>query len=91
MSTKATLKSRLRVDGQPGFHLYDDVLTEMAYELAEESGSTSTPAPPVYLTLEGVEVELRTLPSGGAAVTLTIPRDMARELGLVPPENRELE
>ena len=89
MSTKVTLKSRLRVDGQPGFHLYDDVLTEMASELAEEGGST--PAPPVYLTLEGVEVELQTLPSGGAAVTLTIPRNIARELGLVPSVNRELE
>ncbi len=89
MSTKAILKSRLRVDGQPGFHLYDDVLTEMAYELAQEGGST--PALPVYLTLEGVEVELRTLPSGGAAVTLTIPRDIARELGLVPSEKRKLE
>lgn len=89
MSTKATLKSRLRVDGQPGFHLYDDVLTEMAYDLSEVGGSTT--APPVYLTLEGVEVELRTLPSGGVAVTLTIPRDIARELGLVPSENRELE
>lgn len=49
MSTKATLKSRPRVDGQPGFHLYDDVLTEMAYDLAQEGGST--PAHPVYLTL----------------------------------------
>lgn len=52
MSTKATLKSRLRVDGQPGFHLYHDMLND----LAEESGSTAEP--PVYLTLEGVEVEL---------------------------------
>lgn len=89
MSTKATLKSRLQVDGQPGFHLYDDVVAEMASEPAENGGTATNP--PVYLTMESVEVELRTLPSGGAAVTLTIPRDMARELGLVPPENRELE
>ncbi|MFY3384718.1 hypothetical protein [Paracidovorax sp. MALMAid1276] len=86
MSTKVTLKSRLQVGDQPGFHLYDDVLTEMAYETPGEGGATEDP--PVYLTLEGVDVELQTLPSGGAAVTLTIPRDIARELGLLPPESR---
>lgn len=86
MSTKATLKSRLRVEGQPGFHLYDDMLTEMVNEFDEDGGVAANP--PVYLTLEGIDVELRTLPSGGAAVTLSIPRDIARELGLVPAKSQ---
>lgn len=86
MSTKATLKSRLLVEGRPGFHLYEDMLTELVNESVEDGDAAADP--PVYLTLEGIDVELRTLPSGGAAVTLSIPRDIARELGLVPAESR---
>lgn len=65
-------------------HLCHDGLNDFT-----EAGRST--AAPVYLTLERVDVELRTLPSGGATVTLSIPRDVARELGMVPSESRELE
>lgn len=77
MSTKFTLKSQRRDSDEPGFHLYHDVFEEMA---CEADGSE----PPVYLCLEGVEVELQTVRQGGATVTVKIPRATAKALGLVP-------
>lgn len=76
MSTKATIKSRTRTEELPGFHLYDDVLDDFAGDAEVE--------PPVYLTLEGVAVELQTRCPGGDWVTLAIPRALARELGILP-------
>lgn len=74
MSTKATIKSRHQEPGRPGFHLYSDVLDEL--------GSSDDSEQPVYLRLEGVQVELQTSPEG-ACVTVALPRELARELGLV--------
>jgi len=62
VSTKVSIKRRAQEGGQPGFHLYEDVLDEM--------GATEGTEPPVYLSLDGVAVELRTLESGGASVTV---------------------
>jgi hypothetical protein len=80
MSTKASIKSCVRTDQQPGFHLYDDVLDDFG-------ARDGAPEPPVYLRLDGVSVQLETLNSGGASVTVAIPREMARELGLLPLED----
>ena len=80
MSTKATIKYREATAGQPGFHLYDDVLDSLGSE--EEVKS------PVYLRLDGVPAVLKTLESGGASVTIVLPRGVARELGLLPTEIR---
>ena len=77
VSTKATIKSRAQTDTRPGFHLYDDVLDSFAAEAGE-------PEPPVYLRLSGVSVQLETLAAGGATVTVALPRELARELGLLP-------
>jgi hypothetical protein len=81
MSTKFTLKSQHRDGNEPSFHLYHDVFEEWA---CEADGSE----PPVYLCLEGVEVELQTVRQGGATVTVKIPRATARALGLVPDPSR---
>ena len=78
MSTKASIKWRGQVAGLPGFHLYDDVLDALGFEPERE--------PPVYLSLEGVAARLRTLDGGGAAVTVVLPRETARELGLLPAD-----
>jgi len=77
MSSKVSIKFREQTDSSPGFHLCEDAFDEFTREGTEE--------PPVYLQLDGVEVELETLKPGGASVTVKIPRDVARELGLVPP------
>ncbi len=72
MSTKSSIKWKTMTDESPGYHLYDDVMDQ--YSTDGE--------PPVYLRLDGIPVELCTLASG-ASVTLTIPRVIARELGLL--------
>jgi hypothetical protein len=79
VSTKVSIKWRQRTEGQAGFHLYDDVLDEFIFE-----GAAAPAESPVYLRLDGVAVEVQTLSTGGASVTVTIPRDIARELGLLP-------
>ena len=76
MSTKVSIKRRAQEGGQPGFHLDEDVFDEM--------GATEGTEQPVYLRLDGVAVELRTLEGGGASVTVALPRELARELGLLP-------
>lgn len=78
MSTKASIKWRHQAAGLPGFHLYDDVL--------DSFGSETNGEPPVYLRLDGVAAQMETLPTGGAAVTVVLPREAARELGLLPTE-----
>ncbi len=94
MSTKVSIKWRRRTEGQAGFHLYDDVLDELLFEgneaAAAEDGAAAPAEPPVYLRLDGVAVEVQTLATGGASVTVTIPRDIARELGLLPPYDADL-
>ena len=77
MSTRVTVKYLPRTDSAPGFHLYDDVFDEWQ---AEGYGTEQ----PVYLRLEGVQAEIRTLSDAGAEVTVRLPRDTARALGLVP-------
>jgi hypothetical protein len=78
MSTKVSIKTRAASSSAPGFHLYWDLLDDMS---AAAEGETM----PVYLRLDGVAVELRTLPTGGASVTITLSNELARELGLLPP------
>ncbi|MEO6145902.1 MAG: hypothetical protein ABIT70_02395 [Sulfuriferula sp.] len=71
MSTKMSIKWKEQTVDGPGYHLYDDVLDR------EDDM-------PVYLRLDGVQVELETS-DGGATVTIALPRSTARELGLLPP------
>jgi hypothetical protein len=73
MSTRNSIKWKDQTPSSPGYHLYEDCL-----DFGDE--------PPVYLRLEGVQVELETLGEYGAAVTLTLPRRVAVELGLLPDE-----
>lgn len=72
MGTKVSIKWRQQEANVPGFQLYEDVLDEFADE-----GET-----PVYLRLEGVQAEMATQ-GVGATVTVALPREMARALGLV--------
>lgn len=76
MSTKVTLKSFARTDRLPGFHVYDDVLDYFGDQDLRFDA-------PVYLKLEGVEVAVETLATGGVSVTIKVPRGTASELGLV--------
>lgn len=77
MSTKVTIAWREKREGQAGFHLYEDVLDS----LGADDGCDA----PVYLRLDGVTVDLRTLNGGGAAVTIALPRELAHVLGLLRP------
>ena len=79
MSTKSSIKWRDHTAAQPGFHLYDDVMDSFG---AQEGD----PEPPVYLCLAGLQVQLETHQEGGATVTVAIPREMARLLGLLSPK-----
>jgi len=79
MSTKSSIKWRDHTAAQPGFHLYEDVMDSFGAQECD-------PEPPVYLCLEGLQVQLETNLEGGATVTVAIPREMARELGLLPPK-----
>ena len=76
MSTKRTIKWRRQTKRTPGYHLYDDAMDAWINKGKE---------PPVYLSLEGVQVELTTSCGAGACVTVKIPRAIARELGLLVP------
>ena len=77
MSTKVSIKWRARTADQPGFHLYDDALDSFGREHEEMDA-------PVYLHLDGVEAELQTISGGGVSMTVTLPRELARALGLLP-------
>jgi hypothetical protein len=72
MSTKCSIKWREQTDAAPGFHLYD------CLDEADECQET-----PVYLRLDGVPAEMQTQ-RDGATVTVALPREMARALGLLP-------
>jgi hypothetical protein len=71
MSTKSSIKWKEQTVDTAGYHLYDDVMDQ--YE---------SDNPPVYLRLDGVGCELHTQ-TMGVSVTVTIPRAIAIELGLV--------
>lgn len=73
MSSKVALSWQERTENTPGFHVYEDVLDTFGDEDA---------IAPVYLTLDGVELEMFTS-NGKACVTITLPRDTAIKLGLV--------
>lgn len=75
MSTKITLKAEDQGGQSPGFHLYHDALHQMDDDVAGNG--------PVYLRLEGVQVQLETLERGGAVVTVAIPEETAKKLGLI--------
>ena len=76
MSTKVSIKHRRPSETLPGFHLYDDVLDTLGQ-------NDAGPEPSVYLQLDGVMVQLETLSHAAAVVSVTLPREMARELGLL--------
>ena len=78
MSTKSTIKSQERTATEPGYHLYEDVIEQLAL------GATAGTDTPVYLELDGVDVELEASAQGGVSVTVKIPRALAIKLGLVP-------
>ncbi len=78
MSTKLTLRHSPGDDAAPGFHLYEDVLDN---SVADTEGEEI----PAYLQLDQVGVQLETRGSFVSSVTLTLPRALARELGLLPP------
>lgn len=73
MSTKCGIKWRKRSDDAPGFLLYED-----CFETMENPDSAD-----VYLQLEGVQVKLETQ-GAGAKVTVQMPRELARALGMLP-------
>ncbi len=75
MSTKQSIKSKEKTESTPGYHLYDDALDDWC--------RTDQNEPPVYLKLDGVQVELETLANGGASITIKLPRKTARSLGLI--------
>lgn len=66
MSTKATLAHHHSESGEPSWHIYEEVF---------ETGV-------VYLELQGVAVELRTMEQGGADVVVRLPIETAKQLGL---------
>lgn len=74
MSTKMSIKYKDRTPNTPGYHLYRDVLD------AFRGDGESTP---VYLELEAVRAEMATMDQG-AKVTVELPEETARELGLLP-------
>lgn len=76
MSNKVTIRSSSPTEGTPGFHLFEDAVEVMTAADGAE--------PPVYLLLQGVQAELQTLEGGGALLTVSLPRSVARELGLIP-------
>jgi hypothetical protein len=76
LSTKVTRSSFARTARLPGFHLYDDTLDYFGdSDLRSDA--------PIYLKLEGVDVAVETLATGGVSVTLKVPRDTAVDLGLI--------
>lgn len=75
MSTKVSIAARIATPSAPGFHLYWDCVDELVAASEDEV--------PVYLHLAGVAVELQTMENGGASVTVKLPRELARELGLL--------
>ena len=79
MSAKSSIKWRDPTAEHPGFHLYDDGMDSIGAQAGD-------PEPPVYLCLEGLQVQLETHLESGATVTVAIPREMARALGLLPPK-----
>lgn len=75
MSTKMSIKHRMPTEDAPGYHLYEDCIDSW---LGPDDAE-----PPVYLRFDGVHAELETT-EVGATVTVILPRDIARELGLLP-------
>lgn len=72
MSTKATIRYHISQDGQPSWHLYQELLDK------DEM---------VYLELEGVQGDVIMIDSASAkagTVLLRLPTDTARQLGLLP-------
>ena len=80
MSTKVTVKWRAQSASQSGFQLYEDVLDSLGDDVDRDGA-------PVYLRLDGVALDLHTLDGGGASVTVVLPRELARELGLLQPSS----
>lgn len=80
MSTKNPIKWKEAQGDLPGFQVYTDVTEEWGLQKGQEA--------PVYLQLEGVAVQLETLAGGGATVSIRLPAQTARELGLIPKSRK---
>jgi hypothetical protein len=78
MSTKVSIKWRDQREDRPGFHLYEDALDSLGVDMDDREA-------PVYLRVDGVSLDLHTLAGGGASVTVALPREAARSLGLLQP------
>ena len=72
MSTKCSLKWKEQTTDSPGYHIYEDALDD-----------ASDGEQPVFLRLDGVELCMKTLAGGIVSVTVSLPRAIARELGLL--------
>lgn len=80
MSTKSSIKWKERTSDAPGYHLYRDVLD---YFRGPEHEAT------VHLELDGVKAEM-VATDRGATVTVVLPEAIARELGILPPDPRDV-
>lgn len=78
MSSKETIKFRDRTANQPGFHVYVDLLDGDFADLVEADEL------PVYVQFDGVSINLQVTQPQSASVTVVLPRETARALGLVP-------
>lgn len=76
MSTRASLKYEIDDETGVGFHLYEDVM--------DSFGDDADPKPPVYLELMGVNFKAAYAIHHSGSVFVTIPREWAEKLGLVP-------
>lgn len=77
MSTKTTIKAKWSTPTTSGFHIYRD-----AYPVEVPKGAGECA---VILELEGVSIlEMQTfLGDEGASVTVALPAQLARDLGLI--------
>ena len=75
MSTRASIKWRAQEGTVPGYHLYDDLTDGLDGTPQEET--------PVYLALGGVVIADLGTHENGTDVTIQMPREMARALGLL--------
>ena len=73
MSTRCSIKWRDQEPETPGFHLWED-----AFERLDKGDDA-----PVYLRLDGVQIHELETQFAGASVTVQLPREMAKALGLV--------
>ena len=70
MSTRTTLKYRAQTEEMPGYHIFEDVM---------DIGDNR----PIYLRLDGVEIEDLYTSENGTGVTVRLPKELAQAMGLL--------